>query len=139
MNFFKFNFCICFAIFTMLSCIFEYFLCSTFSATPPVEFCFFSVDNALLFLGYLCSPDANVYEIEFTRFRLRNMDSNDVLFEVAKPGACPLIGFVIIVLALCFINLCFFFVLFSTCMLLNLFYTSVRCVTKSFYLTCGDG
>ena len=39
------------------------------------------------FLDYLCPIEANVYGIEFTRFRLRDMDSGTVLFEVAKPPA----------------------------------------------------
>ncbi|XP_076453259.1 protein unc-119 homolog B-like [Babylonia areolata] len=34
---------------------------------------------------YLCPPEANVYGIDFTRFRLRDMDTQTVLFEVAKP------------------------------------------------------
>lgn len=38
-----------------------------------------------MFKDYLCSPEANVYGIDFTRFKLRDMDSGAVLFEVAKP------------------------------------------------------
>ncbi|XP_071093977.1 protein unc-119 homolog B-like isoform X2 [Haliotis cracherodii] len=34
---------------------------------------------------YLCPPEANVYGIDFTRFKLRDMESGTVLFEVAKP------------------------------------------------------
>nr|CAG4652156.1 EOG090X0D9B [Triops cancriformis] len=34
---------------------------------------------------YLCSPDANIYDIDFTRFRIRDLESNTVLFEIAKP------------------------------------------------------
>ncbi|XP_060580916.1 protein unc-119 homolog B-like [Ruditapes philippinarum] len=34
---------------------------------------------------YLCPPEANIYGIDFTRFKLRDMDSQTVLFEVAKP------------------------------------------------------
>lgn len=34
---------------------------------------------------YLCPPEANVYGIDFTRFKLRDMDTGTVLFEVAKP------------------------------------------------------
>ncbi|XP_066144766.1 protein unc-119 homolog B isoform X2 [Euwallacea fornicatus] len=34
---------------------------------------------------YLCEPDANVYEIDFTRFKIRDLDSGAVLFEIAKP------------------------------------------------------
>lgn len=35
--------------------------------------------------NYLVAPEANVYGIDFTRFKLRDMDSQTVLFEVAKP------------------------------------------------------
>jgi len=34
---------------------------------------------------YLCSPEANVFGIDFTRFKIRDMDTNTVLFEIAKP------------------------------------------------------
>lgn len=34
---------------------------------------------------YLCPPEANIYGIDFTRFRLRDMETQTVLFEVAKP------------------------------------------------------
>jgi hypothetical protein len=35
--------------------------------------------------NYLCPVDANIYQIEFTRFKLRDMETGAVLFEVAKP------------------------------------------------------
>ncbi|EDS41348.1 retinal protein [Culex quinquefasciatus] len=35
---------------------------------------------------YLCAPEANVYDIDFTRFKIRDMESGAVLFEIAKPG-----------------------------------------------------
>nr|SVE74434.1 EOG090X0D9B [Daphnia barbata] len=35
--------------------------------------------------GYLCSPDANIYDIDFTRFCIRDLESGTVLFEIAKP------------------------------------------------------
>ncbi|RXG51907.1 Unc-like protein A [Armadillidium vulgare] len=35
--------------------------------------------------SYLCSPEANVFEIDFTRFKIRDMDSGTTLFEIAKP------------------------------------------------------
>ena len=35
--------------------------------------------------GYLCSPKANIYNIDFTRFKIRDMETNEVLFEIAKP------------------------------------------------------
>nr|CAG4645104.1 EOG090X0D9B [Leptodora kindtii] len=34
---------------------------------------------------YLCTLDANVYDIDFTRFSVRDMESGTVLFEIAKP------------------------------------------------------
>lgn len=34
---------------------------------------------------YLCAPDANIYEIDFTRFKIRDLESGAVLFEIAKP------------------------------------------------------
>ncbi|KAM7350590.1 unc-119 lipid binding chaperone isoform 2-T3 [Cochliomyia hominivorax] len=34
---------------------------------------------------YLCSPSANIYEIDFTRFKIRDMESGAILFEIAKP------------------------------------------------------
>uniref|UniRef100_A0A915IGA8 GMP phosphodiesterase delta subunit domain-containing protein n=1 Tax=Romanomermis culicivorax TaxID=13658 RepID=A0A915IGA8_ROMCU len=34
---------------------------------------------------YLCRPDANVYDIEFTRFKIRDLDTGVILFEIAKP------------------------------------------------------
>lgn len=34
---------------------------------------------------YLCPADANVYGIDFTRFKIRDMESNTVLFEISKP------------------------------------------------------
>ena len=43
---------------------------------------YFSID-------YLCPPEANVYNIDFTRFKLRDMDTATVLFEVAKPENAP--------------------------------------------------
>lgn len=36
--------------------------------------------------GYLCPPEANVYGIEFTRFKLRDLGTETVLFEVCKPS-----------------------------------------------------
>ncbi|OXA52982.1 protein unc-119 homolog B [Folsomia candida] len=35
--------------------------------------------------SYLCKPEENVYEIDFTRFKIRDMETNTVLFEIAKP------------------------------------------------------
>lgn len=31
------------------------------------------------------SSDANVYDIDFTRFKIRDLESGAVLFEIAKP------------------------------------------------------
>ncbi|KAM5273470.1 protein unc-119 homolog A [Ctenodactylus gundi] len=34
---------------------------------------------------YLCSPEENIYNIDFVRFKIRDMDSGTVLFEIKKP------------------------------------------------------
>ncbi|XP_014870929.1 protein unc-119 homolog B [Poecilia latipinna] len=34
---------------------------------------------------YLCSPDENVFNIDFTRFKIRDMETSTVLFEITKP------------------------------------------------------
>uniref|UniRef100_A0A146LVH4 Protein unc-119 B n=1 Tax=Lygus hesperus TaxID=30085 RepID=A0A146LVH4_LYGHE len=34
--------------------------------------------------SYLCPPEANVYDIEFVRFKIRDLDTGTVLFEIAK-------------------------------------------------------
>lgn len=36
---------------------------------------------------YLCSPEENIYKIDFTRFKIRDMESGTVLFEITKPPA----------------------------------------------------
>ena len=35
---------------------------------------------------YLCSPEDNVYGIDFTRFKIRDLDTKTTLFEIAKPA-----------------------------------------------------
>ncbi len=52
------------------------------------EYCFYNIDLTLI-SDYLCPPEANIYNIDFTRFKLRDMDSGTVLFEVAKPEHPP--------------------------------------------------
>jgi len=44
------------------------------------------VDNKII-LDYLCSPEANVYKIDFTRFQIRDLETGAVLFEITKPPA----------------------------------------------------
>lgn len=39
------------------------------------------------FSEYLCSPEANVYDIDFTRFQIRDLETGAVLFEITKPPA----------------------------------------------------
>ncbi|XP_068166562.1 protein unc-119 homolog B [Antennarius striatus] len=34
---------------------------------------------------YLCKPEDNVYNIDFTRFKIRDLETGTVLFEIAKP------------------------------------------------------
>nr|CAG4646561.1 EOG090X0D9B [Macrothrix elegans] len=36
--------------------------------------------------NYLCSPEANTYQIDFTRFCIRDLETGTVLFEIAKPS-----------------------------------------------------
>ena len=36
---------------------------------------------------YLCGSQENIYDIEFTRFRIRDLKSGSVLFEIAKSSA----------------------------------------------------
>ena len=35
-------------------------------------------------IGYLCTPAANVYKIDFVRFKIRDIESGATLFEVTK-------------------------------------------------------
>nr|XP_057929863.1 protein unc-119 homolog B-like [Doryrhamphus excisus]XP_057929868.1 protein unc-119 homolog B-like [Doryrhamphus excisus]XP_057929878.1 protein unc-119 homolog B-like [Doryrhamphus excisus] len=35
--------------------------------------------------GYLCKPEDNIYNIDFVRFKIRDLDTGTVLFEIAKP------------------------------------------------------
>ena len=35
---------------------------------------------------YLCPPQANTFGIDFTRFKIRDVDSGTTLFEIAKPA-----------------------------------------------------
>ncbi|KAJ8367889.1 hypothetical protein SKAU_G00079170 [Synaphobranchus kaupii] len=35
--------------------------------------------------NYLCGPEENVHSIDFTRFRIRDMETGTILFEIAKP------------------------------------------------------
>ncbi|XP_076859470.1 protein unc-119 homolog B [Brachyhypopomus gauderio] len=39
---------------------------------------------------YLCKPEDNVYNIDFTRFKIRDLETGTVLFEIAKPPHCDL-------------------------------------------------
>jgi len=34
---------------------------------------------------YLCPPEANTFGIDFTRFKIRDIDTSTTLFEIAKP------------------------------------------------------
>ncbi|XP_028856587.1 protein unc-119 homolog A [Denticeps clupeoides] len=35
--------------------------------------------------NYLCGPEENVHSIDFTRFKIRDMETGTVLFEITKP------------------------------------------------------
>ncbi|CAL8332913.1 unnamed protein product [Arctogadus glacialis] len=37
---------------------------------------------------YLCKPEDNVYNVDFTRFKIRDLETGTVLFEIAKPPNC---------------------------------------------------
>ncbi|XP_069789063.1 protein unc-119 homolog B isoform X2 [Narcine bancroftii] len=39
---------------------------------------------------YLCKPEDNIYNIDFTRFKIRDMETGTVLFEIAKPPSSEL-------------------------------------------------
>lgn len=39
---------------------------------------------------YLCSPQANIYDIDFTRFQIRDLETGVVLFEITKPPAAEI-------------------------------------------------
>lgn len=41
--------------------------------------------NILRFADYLCLPEANTYDIDFTRFQIRDLETGTVLFEISKP------------------------------------------------------
>lgn len=34
---------------------------------------------------YLCGPEQNIHKIDFTRFKIRDMETGTVLFEITKP------------------------------------------------------
>ncbi|CAL8365367.1 unnamed protein product [Lota lota] len=42
--------------------------------------------------SYLCGPDENVYNIDFTRFKIRDMETGTVLFEITKPPSTDRAG-----------------------------------------------
>ena len=63
-------------ILTLLFCLFLF--------VSPLPSClsfflFFSLKD------YLCGPDENVFNIDFTRFKIRDMETGTVLFEITKP------------------------------------------------------
>ena len=45
------------------------------------------LSNSAISEDYLCPPQANIYGIDFTRFKIRDVDSGTTLFEIAKPPA----------------------------------------------------
>jgi hypothetical protein len=55
---------------------------------------FWSQNHALIvsiyaisfFLDFLCRTEDNIYEIEFIRFKIRDMETNLTLFEINKPS-----------------------------------------------------
>lgn len=45
--------------------------------------------QARIFSDYLCPREANIYGIDFTKFKIRDMTTNTVLFEVEKDESGP--------------------------------------------------
>lgn len=47
----------------------------------------FKINSLFLFhiTDYLCKPEDNIYNIDFTRFKIRDLETGTVLFEIAKP------------------------------------------------------
>jgi len=43
------------------------------------------LSNTAITEDYLCPPQANIYGIDFTRFKIRDVDTGTTLFEIAKP------------------------------------------------------
>ncbi|KAM5193965.1 protein unc-119 homolog B isoform 1-T1 [Mantella aurantiaca] len=39
--------------------------------------------------NYLCRPEDNVFGIDFTRFKIRDLETGTVLFEISKPCSDP--------------------------------------------------
>ena len=39
--------------------------------------------------GYFCPLSANIYNIDFQSFKIRDMENNDTLFEVSKDPSAP--------------------------------------------------
>uniref|UniRef100_A0ACB8FY92 Uncharacterized protein n=1 Tax=Sphaerodactylus townsendi TaxID=933632 RepID=A0ACB8FY92_9SAUR len=37
--------------------------------------------------NYLCKPEDNIYNVDFTKFKIRDLETGTVLFEIAKPSA----------------------------------------------------
>lgn len=60
--------------------------------------CYNSCHLSVIVAGYLCKPEDNIYNIDFVRFKIRDLETGTVLFEIAKP---PHTGIVYCVL--CFI------------------------------------
>ncbi|KAL1110395.1 hypothetical protein AAG570_007926 [Ranatra chinensis] len=56
----------------------EFLLCKKIVAPDDVLKLPFITKN------YLCPPDANIYDIEFVRFKIRDMETGIVLFEISK-------------------------------------------------------
>lgn len=39
----------------------------------------------IILAGYLCKPEDNIYNIDFIRFKIRDLETSTILFEIAKP------------------------------------------------------
>lgn len=64
---------------------------ATLSPASPAETEDFITPSYVLGLSkitedYLCAKKENIYSIDFTRFKIRDMESDAILFEIAKPS-----------------------------------------------------
>lgn len=49
---------------------------------------------SVIIAGYLCKPEDNIYNIDFVRFKIRDLETSTVLFEIAKPPHAGIVYYV---------------------------------------------
>ncbi len=82
------------------------FLFTLIQSTPEINnYCLlYSIPMILLLkymlhfpsTDYLCKPEDNIYNIDFTRFKIRDLETGMVLFEIAKPPQCGMFPFFVL-------------------------------------------